>query len=271
VRRRPVPTRYDGMAQKFLAAAAELIDTYLRGGPLDADQAARLRHIRFPSALDWLRTEDVIRLAGSRVPARNGRQEFFRRWASREEFLPDAVVYALLREYEGDDPRQYVQQLPSILDATTPVSRRVIGAADGLLAALVRHPRSYLMLHLGPLLPQHPALWSAVQPGTLAATKAWVEVYQRLVSGLDLVMRPEWTTRRVALALQAMLDGFVLGYRLHPEDYPTSRWAGASVFADAIIAFMLGAVDWDLTGQPGRRALDNLVRPPEPVRYRSLR
>ncbi|HEV2784627.1 MAG TPA: hypothetical protein VGX25_35030 [Actinophytocola sp.] len=205
-----------------------------------------------------MRTDDVIAVA-TKAGAR--RQEFFRRWATRDEFLPDAVVYALLRDYDGDDPRQHVRQLPSIPDTTGPVSRGVIAAADGLLAALVRHPRSYLMLHLGPLLPRHPGLWSALLPGACAATRTWIDAYQRLVTRLDLTMRPEWTTKRVALVLQAMLDGFVLRYRLNPHDYPTSRWAGASIFADAVIAFMIGAVDWDLTGQPGRAALDNLVRP----------
>jgi hypothetical protein len=249
------------MAQQFLGVAAELIDTYLQDGPVDPDQTARLSHIRFPAALDWLRPEDVIRLVTARTRMRGSRQEFFRRWATRDDFLPDAVVYALVREYEADDPRRHVQQLPGILDTNAPVSRRVITAADGLLAALVRHPRSYLMLHIGPLLPQQPRLWNTLVPGPRAATQMWVDAYRRLVSGLDLIMRPEWSTKRVCLVLQAMLDGFVLRYRLQPDEYPTSRWAGASIFADAIIAFMLGAVDWDLSGKSGRTVLDGRVRP----------
>ncbi|HEX2290255.1 MAG TPA: hypothetical protein VHH53_08700, partial [Pseudonocardiaceae bacterium] len=67
MRLRSSPSRADGKAEQFLLAAAELIDTYLQVGPIDPDRSARLRDIRFPSALDWLRAEDVIRLAGSRV------------------------------------------------------------------------------------------------------------------------------------------------------------------------------------------------------------
>jgi hypothetical protein len=270
VRPRSAPSRDDAKAQEFLLAAAELIDTYLQPGPIDPDQSARLSHISFPSALDWLRTEDVIRLASTRGRSGTNRKEFYSRWATREDFLPDAVVYALLREYDADDPQRYVEQLPAIPMMEQPVSSTIIDAADGLLAALVRHPRSYLMLHLGPLLPHHPRLWDALLPGTRAATNAWIDVYQQVVSGLDLIMRPEWTTRRVSFVLQAMLDGFVLRYRLHPKDYPTSRWAGASIFADAIIAFMLGAVDWDLTGQPGRAVLDTFLRPAVSTRPQSL-
>ena len=65
--------------------------------------------------------------------------------------------------------------------------------------------------------------------------------------------------------LQAMLDGFVLRYRM--RDHSTSHWEGLSIFADAVIAFILGAVDWDLTGQPSRTVLDTLIRPWTPIRF----
>lgn len=247
------PSRHDPTAQRFLGAAAELIDAYLRAGP---DQpSGRLRHIRFPSALEWLRTEDVIRVAGGA----NSR-EFFSRWATREEFLPDAVVYALLRDYEAHDPQEYVERIPAIPEALTPVSALIMGVAEGLLTTLIRHPRSYLMLHIGPLLPRHPELFDAL-PRPRAVARVWVRLYEQLVAGLDLVMRPEWSLEHTSLVLHAMLDGFVLRHRLQRGELRMSRWEGASIFADAIIAFILGAVDWDLTGETGRTALDTLVRP----------
>jgi hypothetical protein len=127
------------------------------------------------------------------------------------------------------------------------------------------------MLHLGPLLPRYPELWNAIRPGTQAATDASTGVYEQLTRGLGLVMRPEWPAGRVSFVLQAMLDGFVLRSRLRPPDHPRSHWEGASIFADAIIAFMLGAVDWDLTGQPSRTALDTLIRPWTPIGVRMTR
>jgi hypothetical protein len=234
--------------------AADLIDAYLHVGP--TGDSARLRQIRFPTALEWLRTDDVIRLTSG-----GGRRAFFSRWATREEFLPDALVYSLLREYEADDPHEYVRRIPGIPETVHPVSARIMGIAEGLLDALVRHPRSYLMLHLGPLLPKQPELWPALLPGTRSVARIWAAVYEQLVTGLDLVMRPEWTIERACVVLQAMLDGFVLGHRLRPSGHPASRWEGTGIFADAIIAFILGAVDWDLTGQAGRTVLDNLLRP----------
>jgi hypothetical protein len=127
------------------------------------------------------------------------------------------------------------------------------------------------MLHLGPLLPRYPELWNAIRPGTQAATNASIGVYEQLIRGLGLVMRPEWPAGRVSFVLQAMLDGFMLRSRLRPPDHPRSRWEGASTFADAIIAFILGAVDWDLTGQPSRTALDTLIRPWTPIGVRMTR
>jgi len=63
---RPVPSRDDETAQRFLAAAAQLIDVYLHADPKRREQSARLKQIRFPAALEWLRTEDVIRLAAAK-------------------------------------------------------------------------------------------------------------------------------------------------------------------------------------------------------------
>jgi hypothetical protein len=247
---RTISSRHDATALQFLAVAAELIEAFLQAEPIHPAQSRRLRHVRFPTALDWLQTEDVIRLAQSWTGERASRRAFFSRWPTRAEFLPDAVVYTLLREQDALVPTP-----------ANSVSRLVSSAADDLLAELTRHPRSYLILHLGPLLPRHPSLADALLPNSQAATRVWLELYRSLAHGLDLVMRPEWTFKRMSAVLQALLDGFLLRHRVHPDDYANFRWKGASILADAIIAFLLGAVDWDLTGQPGRAALDNLTRP----------
>jgi hypothetical protein len=112
---------------------------------------------------------------------------------------------------------------------------------------------------LDPLLPQHPRLWEALLPEIRRDLQAWAENYAFIVSELDLALRPGWTIERVSLVLQAMLDGFVLRYRIQPDEYSTSRHHDVSVFADAVVAFILGVVDWERTGTAGRVALDELV------------
>jgi hypothetical protein len=68
--------------------------------------------------------------------------------------------------------------------------------------------------------------------------------------------------QRLALALQAALDGFVLRFRIQPDDYQASSWQGASIFADTILALVLGVLDHERTGENGRKILDRLVAGP---------
>jgi hypothetical protein len=46
---------------------------------------------------------------------------------------------------------------------------------------------------------------------------------------------------------------------LYLDEYFASRHDDVSIFADAVIAFILGIVDWEMTRTTGRVALDELV------------
>jgi AcrR family transcriptional regulator len=257
---RQAATRHDPTAERFLKAATQLMDAYLDDQP-SQERPARLRSIHFPAALDWLRTEDVVRTAAAEGGAGASRKAFFNRWPTREEFLPDAVVYALVRDKVPEDPNEQAKQVPGTAAAPVPFSHEVVRIADGLLASLQRHPRSYLTLHIGPLLAQHPSLWEALKPAMDSGIQAWADGYAALLPDLGLVLRPGWTPYRLSLALQAALDGFLLRYRIMPEEYSTSRWEGVGIFADTVIALVLGVVDTDRSGISGSEALDKLLEP----------
>src|SRR5260370_10967474 len=152
--RRRADPRHDGAARQFLAAAPRLIDAYLDDQSRDG-QPARLRSIRFPAALDWLRTEDVIRLAATAGKAGASRKAFFNRWPTREEFLPDALVYALVYDEVPEDPKELATQMPAHAAAASPFSDAVIRTSDDLLHSLPRPPHTYPPLHIGPSLPPH--------------------------------------------------------------------------------------------------------------------
>jgi AcrR family transcriptional regulator len=255
------PSRHDATAQRFLRAAVQLMDAYLDDRP-GRERPARLRAIRFPAALDWLRTVDVIRLAGGAQGASGtSRKAFFNRWATREEFLRDALVYALVAEVAPGDPLRQAREMPADAGASaaTSLSAAVLRISDQLLDSLRSHPRSYLTLHVGPLLPQHPRLWAAVLPAMREGSQVWADGFMALLADLDLVLRPGWTPQRLALAMQAALDGFVLRFRIQPDDYQASRWEGASIFADTVLALVLGVLDRERTGESSRALLDRLV------------
>ena len=257
----PAPSRHDATAQRFLRAAVQLMDAYLEDQP-GRERPARLRAIRFPAALDWLRTADVIRLAGeAQGTAGTSRKAFFNRWPTREEFVRDALVYALVAEVAPGDPLRQARVMPAdaTASAATSFSAAVLRISDQLLDSLCAHPRSYLTLHVGPLLPQHPPLWAAVLPAMREGSQVWADGFAALITGLGLVFRPGWTPQRLALALQAALDGFVLRFRIQPDDYQASRWEGASIFADTVLAIVLGVLDHERTGEDGRIILDRLV------------
>jgi hypothetical protein len=255
---RQPPSRHDATAQQFLKAAVRLIDAYLDDQGRDV-QPPRLRAIRFPAALDWLRTEDVIRFAAAPGEAGVSRKAFFNRWQTREEFLPDALVYALVYDEPPEPPNELGRQMPATAAAAPTLSDGIISICDGLLDTLRRHPRSYLTLHIGPLLPQHPQLWHAIVPAMRQGTEVWADGYTTLLTDLGLILRPGWTPQRLSLALQAALDGFLLRHRVQPEDYLQSRWEGAGLFADTVIAIAVGVIDADRSGRSSRAVLDQLV------------
>ena len=256
---RQAPSRHDATAHQFLKAAVGLIDAYLDDKGRDA-QPPRLRAIRFPAALDWLRIEDVIRFAAIPGEAGVSRKAFFNRWRTRDEFLPDALVFALsFYEPPAERPHEQAKDMPATAAAAATFSDAVISICDDLLDSLQRQPRSYLTMHIGPLLPQHPQLWQAILPEMRQGTQAWADGYTTLLTDLGLILRPGWTPGRLSLALQAALDGFLLRYRVQPEDFAKSRWEGVGLFADTVIAIILGVIDADRSGRSGRAILDQLV------------
>lgn len=120
--------------------------------------------------MEWLRIEDVLRLAQELHPTGASKKAFANRWPTRDEFLPDALEHALLRSHElGSSPTEYVAKAPGVIDSEASPSEMIMLAADGLLRGLLKFPRSYIVLHLGPLLPQHPELWEALLPSIQGA------------------------------------------------------------------------------------------------------
>lgn len=256
---RPVPDRDDAMARRFLDAAAQLIDAMFAEGR--DDRPARLRAIDFPAALQWIRIDDVVRLAGESGPDGASRKAFHNRWPTKDEFVKDAVVHTMLyRDGPATDPTAAGEQLTGIAaQAADSLSAATITMADTLLDALLDHPRSFLLMHVGPLLAQHPELHRAITARLGEARAPWYDGYAALLAGLRLELRPGWTVDRLGLAITAMLDGFLLRARVHTEEIEALRWRDASLFADTLIAFSLGVIDTDSAGESSRAALDAAV------------
>jgi hypothetical protein len=255
---RPTPSRHDATACRFLDAAAQLIDAMFVGS--HDDRPPRLGHLDFPAALEWLRVDDVIRLAHN-VGDGPSKKAFHNRWQHKDEFVRDAVIHTMLyRDAPGSDPGTlYVHELVALGGAGSRFTDTAIQMVDGMLAALLAHPRSFLLLHIGPILNQHPELAEAVVGQIRLDLANWHQGYTGLIAAHDIRLRPGWTVERVGLALSAMLDGFLLRSRIQPEEVAACRWKEASLLADTMIAFSVGVIDSDGSGRTSREVLDDVM------------
>jgi AcrR family transcriptional regulator len=244
-------TRQDSTAARFLDAGADLIESSMDKSA-EPKEAVRLRQLRdFPAALDWLRIDDVAHKAGL------SKKAFTNRWPTRDDFLAEMVVYAVIRAYDTD-PRKFVDQIPKLSTAAS-ISTEIIRIADTLFDGVRNDPHSYLLFHIGPFMTTHPKLRQAVLPELHSRGEAWAKSYALLLTELGIPLRSEWTEWAVAMALQALLDGFLHRYRVQAEDYDRCRSGGASLFANAVIAFIPGVLDWQQDGFSAAQTLDNLT------------
>ncbi len=225
---RPAPRRDDPTAMKFLRAGVQLLEAALSDGsePLPP----RLRSIKFPAALDWLRIEDVLRVVEADEAEVDGKRALRNRWPSKDEYVRDVVMYSLL--YADTDgiaaPDAFGARLNMLVDGRL-FSEQVNEFAVGLVSELVRNPRSYLLAHLSPMLTTHPALRQDFLDYTRTDHDLWRDFYEQLVRVFGLTWRPGWNSESFTLALQCLLDGFVLRHRVDEERSPHVGLGGTLV------------------------------------------
>ncbi|MFI5694728.1 hypothetical protein ACIA58_22935 [Kribbella sp. NPDC051586] len=240
---RPPAAQDDASAGYFLDAAAELIDAMF--DDTIADRPHRLRGIHFPAALEWMRVSDVVGLAQERHGEGASEKAFRNRWPARNSFVKAAIIHTMLyRDAPESNPALYVANLPTTLTAES-LADSVTELCDGLLRALQARPRSYLLHHIGPLLDQYPDLRRSIIKDIVRTREPWFEGYAALLAALQLRLRPGWTIERVGLALQSMLDGFLFRSRIQADEMNEARAPEASLFAETVIAFLLGVLDLD--------------------------
>lgn len=251
-----MPSRGDATARAFLDTAASLVDTILSpevGG-------AKGRSLRFPEALHWLQVQDVVRLTqqkNGRVGASNN--AFHARWSHKDDFIDDVVVYTMLyRDKPDENPRARASSLGAFMSEGS-LSEAIAATADGVLAELVLRPRSYLLMHLVPLLSRHAHLIDRLNAEGAGYLEPWVHGFTDVLTRRGLNLRAEWSPSRLAMAVQVMIDGFLVRHRADPDGMAASVWEGSSLVADTIITFVLGAVDTGTEAVTAHIALDRLT------------
>lgn len=253
---RPAARRDDATAEQFLRAGAYLLDAALseKGVPLPP----RLRAIKFPAALAWLRLEDVIRMAYEESEV--SRTSFRNRWVTRDDFVRDLVLYCLeYRDSHGLSAPQAYAARQILLDERYPASERVHRFVARLLRELLVNPRSLLLAHIAPMMSHHPNLYEALVHFSRDEHERWKQVYAEVLEMVGVQLRPGWTLDSLALALQCLLDGLVLRHRIDNEHSPSSDYAGPNFAADAILGVVMSALDLDGTGLTTAQWVDSVV------------
>ena len=250
---RPSPTRHDQTAVRYLTAASILIDSVLSEGDFSS---RRLSHLHYPAALEWIRIEDVVAVARQNNKTPVSKKALTTRWSSKDGFIQDAVLYAML--YHDDETRDPSYQAPRMDRVRNGLfSSSVTQMADELSQGLLNDPRSFLLAHIAPLFPRHHDLAAAVASSADNVHRQWISEYPVMLEHLGCTFRSDWPAERITLSLQMMLDGLVVRYRVNPELIQSSNWEGASIFADTVIAFLNGVLDIQGDGLSGRAWLDH--------------
>ena len=258
---RPAVTRHDLTAVRLLTAAAELIDGSM--GPQGGEHP-RLRSLRFPAALDWIRIEDVLRAAAERPEGAISKKALVNRWETREEFLRDAILFAVL--YDGDS-RIGAMDPSVLLDHEDRTFGDVVAeTVEDLYADLVMNPRSFLLCQFAPYFGLHPTIAERVAAAGEAEQNRWSQVFATLAANLPVGLRPEWNPERAGIALQCMLDGFVMRYRINPAMIEDAAWAGASLMADTVLTLLAGMLDLGADGESAHHHLDRRLVQAEGLR-----
>ena len=242
-----------------MEATAELIDASLSDA--DTDLPPRLRSIRFPAALEWIRVEDVARIAATYRPAIS-KKAILNRWPTKEELVRDAALHCILY---GDMPQGGT---PDITPGTMVHTARTVGlaetirfSAETILANLLERPRSFLLMHLAPMLPRHPLIQQQIANDAVSIQREWAEGYRSLMNDFHLTLRPEWNLERLSLCLQLLLDGQMVRHRVDAAYLDTQRRAESTLFSDAVLAFLAGAIDTDSSGLTAAELIDKAVKP----------
>lgn len=254
---RPAPNRHDATAARFLNAAALLIDASLDAQAVG--DTPRLKSLHYPAALDWIRLEDVLRLAQQVGGATASKRALTNRWATKDEFIQDAIVHALLyRDGPATPLAAHGSQLHSISGAST-LATGLTQMVEDVVQALMGHPRSFLLCHIAPLLPRHPQVAASLQESSREAQSVWTADYPGVLRSLGIRLRPDWPAERLTLAVQIILDGTLVRSRVEPDNMAAARWRHGSIYADTVLAVVASAIDIGNDGRTTARWLDDHV------------
>ncbi len=251
---RPPPDPRDAFAQKFLQAGLRLVEA-LVGPASEQELPPRLKSLRFPAPLDWIRIEDVIREARVDEPGLSAKA-FWNRWPDKDSFIVDLVTFAIGEDDNGGTAAPRTHALRALLAADLPASARVSLLSRSVMAELIGRPRAFLLGHLAAVVHHAPTVRDALAHGVDEDSKTWEEFYEATLAASGLRWRPGWDAQRAQLVMGALIDGILVRSRIRPTEDGRGTWDAAEVLAEATTALFAGMVDLDRSGRSAAQIMD---------------
>lgn len=179
---------------------------------------------------------------------------FYRRWPNREAYLSDLLDYALAQtRLGGTDDERTRRMLESLADRP-PISRLIALVAAAELDDLAQDPWLALQLCLWPDSRRQEQVREHLQNSYESTSDTWQFAYDMVVNMYRLSLRPDVSTRRLAVLLTALVDGMAIRKVLDPDSVDDD------LMPEGVQAMVLGILDptLDTSGMTVADALDAL-------------
>lgn len=239
--RRPASTD-DATAERFLANGWEALRERLGYG--DDDSSSTL--------------SDIPLLAGIGPTLAVGEDTtgaFYRRWPNREAYLSDLLEYALAQTRLGGADEERTRRLLEKLSSRPSLSELIELVARNELDDLAQDPWLGLQLCLWPDSRHQDRVREQLRRTYDSASDAWELAYDMVVNMYRLSLRPDTSTRRLAILLTALVDGMAIRKVLDPDSVDDD------LMPEGVQAMVLGILDnhLDTDGMTVAEALDAIA------------
>lgn len=227
---RPAVRKDDPKALEYLEKGAELVRARLGYGRAATEESGPPEEqlAEFP-LLDLIAATDVLDDKGTGA--------FYRRWKNKPEFLRSLMEYLLDDDRRKNGPPAERKEAWMERLAEKPELRTlIVERAFRELQAVVDEPAFAVQLHLWSASRKYPEVGKLLRQSYSEATEAWSSAYKMLFSMYGLQLREGFDERQLTIIITALIEGLAIRRQVDEES------VDPDLFADAVMAFFLGAV-----------------------------
>jgi hypothetical protein len=192
--------------------------------------------MRFP----WPTRAQVVERYNAKTGLRMSKAVFEDRWATAENYNADLLSWATHRGQWATHQR-IARGAAAALTDTTAFSAVAANIALADLKVLLAATSFRIKLMVCAMHRVDPAVQRALADFYDAANSWWGEVYQQILSGRGLILRPDVDLRTFTVLMTAMEEGLAVRFLAHPESFGNSIETVAGTLTTGALALVAGA------------------------------